>query len=53
MSWRNLKIFALAVLIVINAVFMWLVSTQYSAIGKYTDEEIADLEKDLLNSSGA
>ena len=40
MSWRNIRIFGLAVLIVLNAVFMYLVSTQYSAIGRYTDEEI-------------
>ena len=51
MSWRNLKIFALAVLIVINAVFMWLVSTQYSAIGKYTDEEIDNVVKILENNN--
>ena len=51
MSWRNIRIFGLAVLIVLNAVFMYLVSTQYSAIGRYTDEEIDNTVKILENGN--
>ena len=51
MSWRNIKIFALAILIVLNGLFLWLVSNQFVTMGKFTDEEIDNVIKILDNGN--